>query len=230
MDENAEALRATKKASQIRSFNRLLGVMNHQRILVMVVAIAQTVKFNRFVSANSTQSYFICFYFLLRFQALSHFILFLVALGLIHAKEIADILLMDQLDQKEREEYYETPKFHGVSTNVIRFMEADKLSTYTLVIMYIATAIAGIYVLCTWGLLIGVYAFSRISSCVVPILIDSFLHYVLHHMPWIIRRTDTHTQTYGHIDSGTMKRRCELMLPWMVFYSIVCVVSGMRIT
>lgn len=78
-----------------------------------------------------------------------------MCLGLIHAKEIANILLLDRLDQKEREEYYETPKFHGVSTNDIRFMEADKLSTYTLVIMYVATAIAGIYALCTLGLLIG---------------------------------------------------------------------------
>lgn len=27
--------------------------------------------------------------------------------------------------------------------------------------------------------------------------------------------------------SGTMKRRCELMLPWLVFHSIVCILSGM---
>lgn len=88
-------------------------------------------------------------------QALSHFILFLVCLGLIHAKEIANILLADRLDQKEREEYYETPKIHGVSTNDIRFMEADKIVTCTLVIMYISTALAIIYALCTLGLLIG---------------------------------------------------------------------------
>lgn len=43
MDRNADALRASKKQSQIRSFNRLLGVMNHQRILVMAIAVAQTV-------------------------------------------------------------------------------------------------------------------------------------------------------------------------------------------
>lgn len=64
-------------------------------------------------------------------------------------------MLLDRLDQKEREEYYDTPKFHGVSTNDIRFMEADKLSTCTLAIMYVATAVAGIYALCTLGLLIG---------------------------------------------------------------------------
>lgn len=86
---------------------------------------------------------------------MSHFILFLVCLGLIHAKEIANVLMLDRLDQKEREEYYETPKINGVSTNDIRFMEADKSVTYTLVIMYAATAFAGIYALCTLGLLIG---------------------------------------------------------------------------
>lgn len=62
---------------------------------------------------------------------------------------------MDRLDQKEREEFYETPKFHGVSTNDIRFMEADKLVNYTLVILYSATALAATYAICTLGLLIG---------------------------------------------------------------------------
>lgn len=78
-----------------------------------------------------------------------------MCLGLIHAKEIANILLVDRLDQKEREEYYETPKIHGISTNDIRFMEADKIVTCTLVIMYISTGLAAIYALCTLGLLIG---------------------------------------------------------------------------
>lgn len=158
MDRNADALRASKKQSQIRSFNRLLGVMNHQRILVMAIAVAQTVIY---YSSGEIWPYFrrifLCFSNHILLQALSHFILFLVCLGLIHAKEIADIMLLDRLDQKEREEYYETPKIHGVSTNDIRFMEADKLSTYTLVIMYIATAIAGVYALCTLGLLIGTF-------------------------------------------------------------------------
>lgn len=62
---------------------------------------------------------------------------------------------MDRLDQKEREEYYETPKIHGVSTNDIRFMEADKLVNYTLIVLYCATAVAATYALCTLGLLIG---------------------------------------------------------------------------
>lgn len=64
-------------------------------------------------------------------------------------------MLLDRLDQREREEYYETPKIHGVSINDIRFMEADQLVTYILVVMYIATAFASIYALCTLALLIG---------------------------------------------------------------------------
>lgn len=41
--EEAEIVRKSKKHSRIRSFNRLLSVMNHQRILVMAIAVAQTV-------------------------------------------------------------------------------------------------------------------------------------------------------------------------------------------
>lgn len=78
-----------------------------------------------------------------------------MCLGLIHAKQISRLLIVDRLDQKEREEYYETPKIHGVSTNDIRFMEADKLVNYTLIVLYCATAVAATYALCTLGLLIG---------------------------------------------------------------------------
>lgn len=135
-----------------------------------------------------------------------------MCLGLIHAKEIADILLLDRLEQKEREEYYETPKFHGVSTNEIRFMEADQLSTYTLVIMYAATAIAGVYALCTLGLLIGTHLLTRHS------------HRFFHCFQFYFA---CHCYVYSPSILGTMKRRCELMLPWLVFHSIVCILSGM---
>lgn len=102
-----------------------------------------------------------------------------MCLGLIHAKEIADILLLDRLEQKEREEYYETPKFHGVSTNDIRFMEANQLSTYTLVIMYMATAIAGIYALCTLGLLIG----THVSTQHLHRFFHCFHSIITYHLP-----------------------------------------------
>lgn len=59
------------------------------------------------------------------------------------------------MDQKEREEYYETPKIHGISTNDIRFMEADKLVNFTLILLYCTTALAATYAICTLGLLIG---------------------------------------------------------------------------
>lgn len=114
-------------------------------------------------------------YWFFLWQAFAHSALFLVCLGLIHAKQISRLLLVDRLDQKEREEYYETPKIHGVSANDIRFMEADRLVNYTLIILYSATALVATYALCTLGLLIGV-----------------------------------------------VKRRCELILPWIIFQSIVC--------
>lgn len=66
------------------------------------------------------------------------------------------------MDQKEREEYYETPKFHGISTNDMRFMEADKLVNYTLIILYSATALATVYAICTLGLLIGKWRFRHL--------------------------------------------------------------------
>lgn len=78
-----------------------------------------------------------------------------MCLGLIHAKQISKLLLVDRLDQKEREEYYETPRINGVSANDIRFLEADKHVKYTLILLYLATALAAIYALCTLGLLIG---------------------------------------------------------------------------
>lgn len=59
------------------------------------------------------------------------------------------------IDQKEREEYYETPKIHGITTNDIRFMEADRLANYTLILLYMTTAFVGAYAMCTLGLLIG---------------------------------------------------------------------------
>lgn len=69
MDKNADALRASKKQSQIRSFNRLLGVMNHQRILVMAIAVAQTVIY----SSPSTPIIFSFFFFLSSFAGIVTF-------------------------------------------------------------------------------------------------------------------------------------------------------------
>lgn len=93
--------------------------------------------------------------FLSAFKALAHFVLFLLCLGLIHAREIANLLQVDRDDQKEREQYYETPSIHGVSVNEIRLMEGDKLITYIMVTLYVCTVLAAVYALCTLGLLIG---------------------------------------------------------------------------
>lgn len=55
----------------------------------------------------------------------------------------------------EREESYETPKFHGRSVDEIRFNNARKLANFRLITVYFATAYVGIYALCTLCLLIG---------------------------------------------------------------------------
>lgn len=111
-------------------------------------------------------------------------------------------MLVDRLDQKEREEYYETPKIHGVSTNDIRFLEADKLVNYTLVILYSATALAATYALCTLGLLIGI----------IGIFVKAF----------IIRTTIINYPLLSMLIAGVVKRRCELIVPWVIFQSMVC--------
>ncbi|XP_031626568.1 uncharacterized protein LOC116342905 [Contarinia nasturtii] len=144
------------KKRTMKLFHDLLSDMRHQRVAVIALAVGQA--------------------------AFAHSALFLVCLGLIHAKQMSRLLLIDRLDQKEREEYYETPKIHGVSANDIRFLEAEKLVNYTLILLYTATALAAVYALCTLGLLIGV-----------------------------------------------IKRRCELILPWIIFQSIVCVLCAMTL-
>lgn len=76
-------------------------------------------------------------------------------LGLIHAREIENLVFLDRIDQKEREEYYETPRIHGVSINEIRLTEGDKQISHVVVVLYVGTVLAAVYALCTLGLLIG---------------------------------------------------------------------------
>lgn len=116
---------------------------------------------------------------------------------------------MDRLDQKEREEYYETPKIHGISANDIRFMEADKLVNYTLIVLYSATALAATYALCTLGLLIGNRKTISINH-LRRILLSDNLYFIF-------------------VLKGLIKRRCELILPWIIFQSIVCALFAMTL-
>lgn len=67
------------------------------------------------------------------------------------------------LDQMEREELYETPKYHGQSIDEIRFNNARKLVNFRLMTMYIATAFVGVYALCTLCLLIGMWPTGKYS-------------------------------------------------------------------
>lgn len=88
-------------------------------------------------------------------QAASHFVLFLFCLAAIQETKISQLLLDYGLDQMEREEFYETPKFHGHSIDEIRFNNARKLVNFRLITMYIALAYVAIYAMCTLCLLVG---------------------------------------------------------------------------
>lgn len=147
-----------RKKKTMKLFYHLLSDMRHQRVAVIALAVGQAVNCLIFSSPNQFLVRDKLLIFPLQWhlwQAFAHSALFLVCLGLIHAKQISRLLLLDRLDQKEREEYYETPKIHGISANDIRFMEADRLVNYTLIVLYSTTALAATYALCTLGLLIG---------------------------------------------------------------------------
>lgn len=88
-------------------------------------------------------------------QAASHFVLFLFCLAAIQETKISQLLLDYGLDQMEREESYETPKYHGHSIDEIRFNDARKLVNFRLISMYIALAYVAIYAMCTLCLLVG---------------------------------------------------------------------------
>lgn len=177
------AITMPRKKRSMSLFYHLLSDMRHQRIAVITLSVGQAVSFCKFIFiVFFLYSVQIDHFISALHQALAHFALFIVCLGLIHAKQISRILLIDRLDQKGREEFYETPKQHGVSANDMHFMEADKLVKYRLVILYGATALAATYAICTLGLLIGV-----------------------------------------------IKRRCELILPWMIFQSVVCGLFSMML-
>lgn len=77
-------------------------------------------------------------------------------LSLSHAEEMTTILGADIEDQRERQEYLDLPtNSKGESLNQIRFNTASHLASVTLIMLYIGTAVASIYLLSCLGLLIG---------------------------------------------------------------------------
>ena len=91
-------------------------------------------------------------------------------LGLTHAEEMINILIVDIADQKEREEYYEMPTNNqGESINQVRFNTASKLATVTLTILYCCAALAATYVIACLCLLFGTIKFR--SELMVPWLL-----------------------------------------------------------
>lgn len=67
------------------------------------------------------------------------------SLALMQIYHACDRLDTDRQDHKEREEYTETPRIHGISTNDIRFMEADRVIQNTISLMWFVFLSAAMY-------------------------------------------------------------------------------------
>lgn len=83
-----------------------------------------------------------------------------------------DRLDTDRQDHKEREEYTETPRFHGISTNDIRFMEADRAIQNTISLMWFVFLSAAMYSCVSVSLVIGMNIYHIWS------IFDDILSYV----------------------------------------------------
>lgn len=96
--------------------------------------------------------------------------IFVIILGLAHAKETSSILQADMQDQKERDWIEDVPiNAQGESLNTIRFDQASHLAYSTLVYLYIATGVGAVYLVCTIGLLIGALQYK--SEFILPWLV-----------------------------------------------------------
>lgn len=105
--------------------------------------------------------------------------MFLVVMGLLHAEEMINILVVDIADQKDREEYYELPMHaNGETMNQVRFKTATQLAASTLSILYACSIVVGVYMVCCLCLL-----------------------------------------------CGTIRYRSQMLVPWLVVNSILCVAS-----
>lgn len=94
----------------------------------------------------------------------------MMLLGLTHAEEMINILIVDIADQKEREEYYEMPmNAKGESMNQVRFKTASQLATGTLTILYGCATLAATYVFACLGFLFGTLKYR--SELMVPWLV-----------------------------------------------------------
>ncbi|GAB0097465.1 uncharacterized protein DMENIID0001_131020 [Sergentomyia squamirostris] len=93
---------------------------------------------------------------------ISHVMLFLSVLGLMHAEEIETMLSADINEENEMNsvlmEYSAMPNGIGETVdniNQIRFESAKELASYTLLNLYLLSGIAGIYLLTCLVLLVG---------------------------------------------------------------------------
>lgn len=77
------------------------------------------------------------------------------SLALIQIYHASDRLDNDRQEHKEREEFTETPRIHGISTNDIRFMEADKVIQHNISLMWIVFLFAATYTCASISLITG---------------------------------------------------------------------------
>lgn len=124
-------------------------------------------------------------------QLVSHLMMFLVILALMHAEEMINILIVDIADQKEREEYYELPMHaNGETMNQVRFKSASQLAAGTLKTLYLGTAMVTLYLLCCLFLLCGSLRYR--SQLMVPWLIyhacgaAMFFGAIIYYRKWFV--------------------------------------------
>jgi hypothetical protein len=89
---------------------------------------------------------------------IAHVACFVLLLGLINAEQISQLLSQDIEEQLEKEDYfyYGPTNKNGDTMNIVRFKTASKLASKTLVVLYIGSTFAALYLMCCFSLMIGV--------------------------------------------------------------------------
>lgn len=87
---------------------------------------------------------------------MAHTMIFIVILGLIHARETSSILQADMIDQKERDWIDDVPiNAQGESLNTVRFDEGQQLARNTVEYLYFLTGVGTGYLISTVSLFFG---------------------------------------------------------------------------
>ncbi|XP_059613071.1 uncharacterized protein LOC132259446 [Phlebotomus argentipes] len=121
---------------------------------------------------------------------ISHTLLFMVFIGLMHAKEVHKMLLADIEEDREINEYTAMPDVYAVSRNEMRFKTAQELTKYTLTVLYVALVLSATYVLSCIILLKGVMKNNPCMMC--PWLLLKGFSTVILFLFWIFGKIQCH--------------------------------------